>query len=526
MKKLQNWFRKLDDNLVHISLLAFIVLVSLLPKIPLQHIEYTYIRLRIDDILPIIPCAIFLIQWLRGKITLNTKFLIPIILFWTAVFISFFVGSFIEKTVVVRNIGLLHSARRIQYMAIFFVASSAIISEKRFKLYMKVYLVTLLIVALYGFGQRFLAFPSIQSMNPAYVDGRLLILNPEDRINSTFGGHFDLAAYLTFSMPILLGFYFAFNQIRYFVTFVIGLIILLLTAARSSFGAYVLSTHAYLLQAKKYKMFVVVLLLTGILTLVTGDMAKRIESLIQIKTIFVNDQSGVQQIDQHITTKNLPAGGYDVSTLPFLGKVITKKNLGSPNVTANDIEQAAIAEAVQEAKMRGEVYNDQEIHKRANEIAKYIHPKRSILCDISCATRLQIEWPRAVGAFMYNPIFGTGPSSITEATDNDFLRWLGETGLLGTSLFLWLLFSICNFVRKSLKYVKGEERMIYKAFIFGVIALLINGLYIDVFEASKVAYNFWLVAGMYVGMGTLLMKQYRPMASVVDRHTKKSKRET
>lgn len=184
MKKLTNLLRWIDDNLVHIAVLFFIVAVSLFPKIPLKNIEYTYIKLRFDDILPAVVAVIFLIQLLRRKITLNTKFIVIFCLYWLAVFVSFFLGAFIQNTIVIEGIGYLHSMRRIEYMFIFFVASSAIVSEKRFWQYMMTYLVTLGLVSLYGIGQKFLSFPSIQSMNPAYSDGRILYLNQYDRINS------------------------------------------------------------------------------------------------------------------------------------------------------------------------------------------------------------------------------------------------------------------------------------------------------------------------------------------------------
>ena len=40
---------------------------------------------------------------------------------------------------------------------------------------------------------------------------------------------------------------------------------------------------------------------------------------------------------------------------------------------------------------------------------------------------------------------------------------------------------------------------IKKVFIFGFLALFINASYIDAFEASKVAYTFWTIAGLYIG---------------------------
>ncbi len=134
-------------------------------------------------------------------------------------------------------------------------------------------------------------------------------------------------------------------------------------------------------------------------------------------------------------------------------------------------------------------------------MTQFIKPEQTLLCDISCATRLQVEWPRAILAFKSNPFFGRGPSSITEATDNDYLRWLGELGLVGTSIFVFIIIRIMYLVTKL-----GKNAIEYKTlafgFVCGVIALLINSLYVDVFEASKMAYNFWVVSGLFVGIAT------------------------
>jgi len=53
--------------------------------------------------------------------------------------------------------------------------------------------------------------------------------------------------------------------------------------------------------------------------------------------------------------------------------------------------------------------------------------------------RTKMEWPRAWRAFLRNPFFGSGYSSVDLATDNDFLRLLAEVGILGFLSFLLLL---------------------------------------------------------------------------------------
>lgn len=488
----------IDKNLLHWSFIGFIVAIAVVPKFPIQHVEYTYIRIRIDDLLPAILVALFTVQWIRRKITLNRTLLIPIILFWISVFVSFLIAYYITYTIPVFNIGLLHSLRRVQYMIVFFIASSLITSEKRFYQYLKTYVATFLVVCVYGLIQKFGFLPSIQSMNPAYTDGRLLWLNPDDRINSTFGGHFDLAAYITFTIPLVLGMYYATFKKWYLLAFFASLTALLYTAARSSFVAYVSSITFMLFVLRKFKFYVLAMVVTAGLMLVTGDMTKRLLQTFQVKTVYTNELTGQQSIGQKITVKNLPAGSYEID-LPFLKK---PKSVKVDDKARRDFARDI---ALDKAKREGKILTAEEIEAEAGLMTRFIKPEQTLLCDISCATRLQVEWPRAILAFKSNPLFGRGPSSITEATDNDYLRWLGELGIVGTSIFVFILLRIMYIASRLGKKVIEYKTLAF-GFICGVLALLINSLYVDVFEASKMAYNFWVVSGLFVGIATFYAK--------------------
>ncbi len=83
-------------------------------------------------------------------------------------------------------------------------------------------------------------------MNPEYAKGYLLYLTPEARISSTFAGHYDLAAYLVFIIPLIWGFYFARQNLSYLFLFILSLFTLILTASRISYGAYIISTFPFL----------------------------------------------------------------------------------------------------------------------------------------------------------------------------------------------------------------------------------------------------------------------------------------
>ena len=110
--------------------------------------------------------------------------------------------------------------------------------------------------------------------------------------------------------------------------------------------------------------------------------------------------------------------------------------------------------------------------------------------------RWKVEWPRAIRAFMKNPLLGTGYSSLGLAVDNDVLRSLGEVGIFGTLAFALVLIAIM----KRLKKISQNSDAFAKYFCLGLIAVLIsfviNSLFIDVFEASKVASIFWVLMGL------------------------------
>lgn len=110
--------------------------------------------------------------------------------------------------------------------------------------------------------------------------------------------------------------------------------------------------------------------------------------------------------------------------------------------------------------------------------------------DRSTSIRLNVEWPRAVRALTKNPLLGTGFSSITLATDNDYLRALGETGILGFTAFMLVL------VNLGVVFLKSKKTPYIAGIFAGFLGILVNALFIDIFEASKFAILFWLLTGI------------------------------
>ncbi len=488
MEKLLGFLKKLDDNLVKIFVSIFIFLVPLWPKLPFKTINYTYIAIRFEDFYVALLAIVFVIQLLRKKVVLNRQFAWLIGLFWLAAGASTAWGIYVSKTIEFPHLGILHFLRRIEYMFPFFVAASVIKTKKDFFQMLGFYFFSVFLVVIYAIGQKFLNFPAVQTMNPEYAKGYILYLTPEARISGTFAGHYDLASYIVFAIPMLLGYFFFSKKKAYLWLFIGAVAVLIYTSSRISFGAYVVATLAFLIWIRKYLFIIFVVILTVALVLATGELTDRFLKTLQVRRILVDQNTGAVYVGQTITAKELPAGSFYVPI-----KDQTKG--GAPPVDLDALKARVVKEKIREASAAGHILTDEQKEQIAASATANLKPVNTVVSDISFATRLQIEWPRAFEAFKKNVFLGTGPSSITEATDNDYLRWLGELGLFGTLAFLGILAMIVKKLWRNDVIVWG--------FIFGLGALMINASYIDVFEASKVAYTFWTVAGLFVGYYSL-----------------------
>lgn len=490
MKKLKNLLLWLDNNILSILVGIFIFFIPLFPKIPFHSVNYTYISVRFEDIFTALLFIVYFIQLIRKKVFINKKFLLLFALYWSAVFLSAFFNTYVTKIIYISHLGLLHSARRIEYMGIFLIMLSIVKTKKTFFKYLGLILFSLLLVNIYGIGQKFIGWPAVQTMNPEYAKGYLLYLSAEDRISSTFAGHYDLAAYLVFLMPIVLGFYFLKKNLYYFLLTIFSFLILIFTASRISYGAYIISVFPLLLFLKKPKHFIILLVITILLTVSSKTLTSRFSRTFQVKQIFLNQNTGQVVVPQHITTQEVPAGSF------YIG-------INQPIATNQQAQGVLLDETIRDtvrsaARSKGEKLTIKEENLRVASVSSKLKPINTVVSDISFATRLQVEWPRAVMAFLKNPILGTGPSSITEATDNDYLRSIGEVGALGTGLFILILFTIVKMIWTSIKSLPDKEKPLYYGFLFGLFGLLFNAGYIDVFEASKVAFQFWLITGLFV----------------------------
>lgn len=499
MRRLLNW---LDNNILKIALITYIFFIPLYPKLPFQMINYTYIAIRIEDFFVGVIYLIFGIQLLRKKVQLNKTYLVFFLLFWISVFISFALGFFVQKTIIIKHLGILHSLRRIEYMAIFFVAVAAIQKKRDLFFFLRFILIVIGIICIYGLGQKYLGWPAVQTMNPEYAKGYVLVLDSWARISSTFGGHYDLAAFLIFFIPLVLALTIQQNA-WFFALYLLMLSNLVLTASRVSYVAYVASAFPFLLLNRKFKLFFLAIIATVGMTLLSNNLTTRLKRTFQTKQIFINKTTGQTTVPRRLAPDDLPIGDYVINKKSAVDRAVDVTKNGKTNVDlttkdAKDAEFVIRADLREEARKSGKVLTKVEEDRLVEDAFRNMKVVTSVLPDISVATRLQVEWPRAVKAFIKYPFFGKGPSSITEATDNDYLRWLGEFGIVGTLLFLAILVKLTVDLWKTMRKDK-KNAVLFLGILAGYAGLLVNATYIDVFEASKVAFMFWLTMGFVIG---------------------------
>lgn len=466
MKNILEIFK--SEKTVFWLLIALVVFIPLYPKFPLVNIPDTYVAVRLEDIFFLLVSGIWFFNiFPKIRQLLSEPIYQLFVLFWLVGGLSLLSGIFITHSVY-GHLGFLHWLRRIEYMMFFIMAATTFKSLADVKLLLKIFVPVTMLIIFYGFGQELFKFPVISTTNREFSKGLILFLSPEARVNSTFAGHYDLAFYLTMVLVMLGSMFFAYKKLSSKIVLVltgVGSFVLLgMTASRVSFITTLAALSlSFWLNNKKLLVALLVIAAVGMVGLIP-DLRHRL-----VATVTVNLLGGGGP------KYNLPEGAVP----PNLNKL---SEASKSALFMVEVVQVG-SDGAKTAKVASDVAPGEPLN--TTELGVYR----------SYGIRLDVEWPRALRAFYKNPVLGTGYSSLTIATDNDFLRSLGEVGLIGT-LSLGLIFAVI--IKSQLRFIRvasGFER----AFIVGVLctllALLATSTLLDVLEASKIATLLWFLLG-------------------------------
>lgn len=440
-------------NIFRPILAILILFIPLYPKFPIFAVDNTYVAIRLDDIVVGLAILIWLIYQISHRLPLFRLKITPFLVAYLLSLIASTVTAVMIYQTEPANIILLHFFRRFQYISLFFISLQAVQKRQDLKFPYLALLITSILVSAYGYGQKYLHLPVVSTMNAEFSKGQLLEMNIWTRISSTFAGHYDLAAFYSVALILILGFIVITKNRLYrfssLIVWLVGFHILTLTASRISIFAFWGGAIMLLFLLRRYLLILPISLLVISSFLTSKDLNQRLLATLTIAKKNIPQKNVVTPTPQ--PTVVIPTPKLVAKITPLAPSPTIFRHQPTEETIPIDID-AGVA--------------------RSGEI------------------RFNVEWPRAINAFRKNPISGTGLGSITLATDNDYLRLLGESGILGfiTFIAIFIFFVVQSF--------KAPSQLVF-IFLSALMVMLANAIFIDVFEASKTAYTFWIMMGLY-----------------------------
>jgi len=115
--------------------------------------------------------------------------------------------------------------------------------------------------------------------------------------------------------------------------------------------------------------------------------------------------------------------------------------------------------------------------------------------DTSTSARI-LSWKEALDDWIKKPVFGFGVTG-RGFIDAQFPRVLAETGIIGFSAFIYLLFSIGKVAFDSLRSVKSRYfQGLTIGFIAGLVGMIFHGVGANTFIIVRIMEPFWFFAGI------------------------------
>ncbi len=550
MKKI---FSLVKDKILFLLTLFLLIFIPLIPKIPLLDVKNTWVYIRTEDFVVLFVLLFWLALLFRKKVNLKTPLTFPILIFWVIGAIATLHGIlliFPNVANVFPNVAFLSLIRHIEYMSLFFIAYQSMNDKKLIPFVIAVLTITLLTVIAYGFGQKYLGFPAFLTMNEEFAKGIPIQLSQLSRIPSTFAGHYDLAAYLVLVIPIIVSLVFGFKnlfiKIFFLLTAFLGFILLFMTVSRVSLFVLFISLFiVFFFQKRKLILLSIPILLASAILIVSFQ-----------STILNRFKSTISEVDVLVDAKTGESIGHIkfVSSTYFKDKLVLQKRVknkeelvktmigdrSNPTSSPTAILPFELIPSVVPLVIATNISTGENLPQGTGYINLALSPviqkvddffyefppdvkskisadalliqgnfivKKAAAYDLSFTTRFQGEWPRAIGAFERNILIGSGYGSVSLAVDNNYLRMLGEIGILGFAAFLVIFLTLAIYIKKIWPNIESDTA---KSFVLGFAAglsgLALNAILIDVFEASKIAFLLWLLMGIVFGILSIYQK--------------------
>jgi hypothetical protein len=489
-----SFFSWIEENALLYLTLFLIVFIPLWPKIPVfQPIPGYIVRVRLEDFAVGLTTIVWLIQVLRKKVEYKTPLNMWIGLYFIAGFFSLLSAFFWIRTIPLElphvAKAFLHLFRYAEYFLLFFFAFAAVKKKQHLQLFLSVFLITVVGVTVYGVGQKYWQFPVYSTMNWEFSSGVALELaNQHARVQSTFAGHYDFAIYIALILPVIVVLLYNAKKKKEFIplsiVFLMGLWSLIVSGLRSAFLSYVASA--------------------GVVTLLFALRQMNWKKRLQWFSLRMSAIYFVTAVLFAVFGNNL----FALLNHAFTGLILPKQqNMTNEETIISQYQLPVLRDQKNQASSSANLENKAPLQLSGCALQR----------EVSLCIRLESLWPQAIKGFLRQPLLGSGYSSLNkrdfhhlseaDGADNNYLRILGETGILGFASFFAILAKAVQIAVKKIRLQEDVSAWLGIAYLGIIVAVLINALLIDVFAASKVAFTFWALTGMMLGYWKLENKE-------------------
>lgn len=456
--------------------LLFIVAIVLVPKFPLLSTD-SPVPIRYDDlfIIPPLLTTLFIIYKNKSWRGFLSAHLTKVIFLWLVVMLLATVLGILRGTLESPVVSFLFWLRYIQYFSIFFVGIAVLRSSQDLPKFFLTLVGLIIPIGIYAIGQRLGIWGGYGGAFYNYQ-----FLAGVDRAFATFAGPYELAAYLVLTIPIVVAISFGLKNIwQKFVwasIFIISTLALSYTAARTPLASVFVGVSFLTIFITGWKRRVWAIFLAVFLVVVPFFLSDTLAS--RAGELMATLQSFGRSI---VYNTSQPSNGPFVSTTSSqpnsMGQTPTKTQ---PEDGIFNFIQGLVGEE------DGSILGD--LPQNSPQVA--VEP--------SLKWRVDNLWPQAIDQFRHNIFMGGGLYSSGISVDSTYLTLLGETGLIGIVFFFWVIWEIFRLLFSNIRKADGLNKLLLIGFLGGIVALLVNALFIDVFRASKIAYIFWFLIGISV----------------------------
>jgi hypothetical protein len=471
----------------HFDWVAFglLAIIILLPKMPLISINGTYVNVRIEDFLVVIIYGLWVIGWIAGRYSLpkvfNRKAVIGFLIYG---FIITALGILVFQTVKSPHLGALHWIRRVEYMGMYFIVATVAKKENLAK-YIYSILGMGVLTWIYGFLQWQDIVVAFHTLNKSGVAGTYTEIG---YVISSFGAHYDFGAFLILMMMFSVWGYYTHTKWWKRILFV------LLALAFWWMSRLAYARAAYL------GMFVGLVVVFAIRF--SGWILLPLYEILQTFDRYFGGRFSRYKYDLKFDiVPAIPTSPPEPVVLPtstLVGDYLPVPSAVYPSLSGTPAPLYNVTPPPP-TPTPTPYWLTRWLDTNVNTLSEKIKGSFGMLdinLDPSANVRL-IEWQDGIARVGYHFLWGGGYYTYGLGADNDYLRHMIEVGVIGLSVFLLIIW---DFVRLSWRSyhqtIAPSHKYFHLAIIGFITGLLIEAIFIDIFEASKIAFLFWYLMGL------------------------------